>query len=186
MYTKNLCWQVKEKGYNVNLNEIIENLKERKENNYLFCAPENLTSLKNGGRISPAVAALGNTIGLKPMLVLTEGSLEKDGMIRNVKKAFIDKIEEMIKKCPLEDYDYALVDFFGNEKVITPIIDWFNENYKSYNLVRGIVPINVCAHCGPGTIAIVISQKINGKSISEYLLSKNINVFALDIIEIKN
>lgn len=148
---------------------ILNNLKIRKENNYLFCAPENLTSLKNGGRISPAVATLGNTIGLKPMLVLKDGSLEKDGMIRNVKKAFIDKLEEMLEKCPLTEFDYALVDFYGNEKVLTPIIDWFNEKNKNHNLIRGIVPINVCAHCGPGTIAIVISPKINAKSISEYL-----------------
>ena len=40
---------------------------------YLIFIPENLTALKNGGRISPAVAAVGNVIGLKPVITLTEG-----------------------------------------------------------------------------------------------------------------
>ena len=37
------------------------------------------------------------------------------------------------------------------------------------NYLQGIVPINVCAHCGPGTIGLMVSKKINGKSIKEYL-----------------
>ena len=148
---------------------ILEALKERKNNNHLCCAPENLVTLKNGGRVSPAIAAIGNTIGLKPMLVFKDGALEKDGMIRNVKKAFFDKLDEYLEKCPIADYDYALVDFYGNEKVVNAIIDYFDEKNLGYSLVRGIVPINVCAHCGPGTIALTISPKINGKSIHEYL-----------------
>ena len=154
---------------NEKVEDILEKIKERKDNNYLFCAPKNLNSLKNGGRISPAIAAIGNTFGLKPMLSLTDGALEKDEMIRNVKKAFIDKINDFLKKCPIAEYDYALVDFYGDEKTITQIIDFFTEKEPNYTLLRGIVPINVCAHCGPGTIALVITPKINGKSIIEYL-----------------
>ena len=151
------------------LEDILTNLNERKEKNYLYCAPENLTSLKNGGRISPAIAAIGNTIGLKPLLVLSNGALEKDGMIRNVKKTFVDKINQLLVDCPITDYDYALVDFYGNEKIITSICDYFFEKEPNYDLIRGIVPINVCAHCGPGTIALSVSPKIDGKSIKEYL-----------------
>ena len=33
----------------------------------------------------------------------------------------------------------------------------------------GIIPINVCAHCGPGTYGVVISPKINGKTIKEFI-----------------
>ena len=36
-------------------------------------------------------------------------------------------------------------------------------------LINGILPINVCAHCGPGTIGLIVSKKINGKSIKEFL-----------------
>ena len=50
------------------IDEIKEKLNERKDDYYLNFVPENLTALKNGGRISPAIAALGNMIGLKPVL----------------------------------------------------------------------------------------------------------------------
>ena len=36
-------------------------------------------------------------------------------------------------------------------------------------IIKGIIPINVCAHCGPGTVGLVISPKINGKSLAEYM-----------------
>ena len=168
MYSQ-VIYAYEEVNNGTDIDEILSNLKVRKENNFLCCAPENLTALRNGGRISPTIAAIGNTIGLKPMLLLKEGALEKDAMIRNVKKAFFDKINELLTQCPISEYDYALVDFYGNEKVVNSIIDYFNEKEPDYSLVRGIVPINVCAHCGPGTIALTVSPKINGKSIKEFM-----------------
>ena len=35
--------------------------------------------------------------------------------------------------------------------------------------INGILPINVCAHCGPGTIGLIVSKKINGRSLKEFL-----------------
>ena len=37
------------------------------------------------------------------------------------------------------------------------------------NIIEGIVPINVCAHCGPGTIGILVTPKINQKSIKHFM-----------------
>ena len=164
-----VLYTLEEVNKGTDINKILYELNLRKEKNQLCCAPENLVALKNGGRISPAIAAIGNTIGLKPLLIINEGSLEKEGMIRNVKKAFFDKINEYLYKFPVSDYDYALVDFYGNEKIVDSIVEYFNNKEPEYKLIRGIVPINVCAHCGPGTIALSVSPKINGKSIKEYL-----------------
>ena len=44
----------------------------------MFIIPENLVALKNGGRISPAVAAIGNVIGIKPIINLIDGELKKE------------------------------------------------------------------------------------------------------------
>ena len=81
--------------------EIKNIVEERMTDNYLAFVPENLTALKNGGRISPAVASIGNLLGIKPLLLLKEGALEKEGMIKNVKKTFADKLIKIIGIFPL-------------------------------------------------------------------------------------
>ena len=52
------------------------------------------------------------------------------------------------------------------------ILDYIKTNAEekmNQKLITGIIPINVCAHCGPGTIGLAVSKKINGKSISDFI-----------------
>ena len=147
---------------------IVNLLEERKNKTKLCFVPENLTALKNGGRISPAVAALGNMIGLKPVLVLEDGALDKDSMTRNVKKTLGDNIVSYIDAYPIESYDYTVVSFNGNEELVNHIIKDINKHYPDYNVHVQPVAINICAHCGPGTVGVVVSPKINEHSINYY------------------
>ncbi|MBE5733543.1 MAG: DegV family protein [Clostridiales bacterium] len=145
---------------------VIENGRN-KMGSFVFI-PENLTALKNGGRISPTVALIGNTIGIKPVIVLKDGALEKDGIIKNVKRAMIDALDLGLKEFSKEEYDYTIINFDCNEKVAQYVYD-YAENLLGGKYIKGVVPINACAHCGPGTIGVVVSPKINGKSLIEFL-----------------
>ncbi len=151
------------------VDKIVSLIEERKKNNKAIFFLENLKALKNGGRISPAIAALGNTLGLKPVIGLKDGALVKECMTRNIKKSFFDSIKSMVKDYPVSDYDYTLIDFYGNEKLVAAVNEYLSSFLGDYNVIRGIIPINVCAHCGPGTVGIVVSPRINKKSINEYL-----------------
>lgn len=131
--------------------------------------PENLTALKNGGRISPAVAAIGNMIGLKPVISLTDGELVKDSMTRNMKKAFLEKFEDACQRLSFEEYDYCLASFDGNEQLVKFIKEHIESKFENYTVEVQPIAINVCAHCGPGTIGIIAAPRINGKSIYEYI-----------------
>lgn len=162
-----LAYEEVQKG--TDIETICQMLEEKKSDNKVYFIPENLTALKNGGRISPAVAAVGNTIGLKPVLSLTDGELAKEGMTRHVKNAFVERYDEIIKNYPTDKYDYTLVHFDGKEAVLSSIENYLTSLIGYGKLVKGIVPINVCAHCGPGTIGIVCTPKINGKSLIELL-----------------
>ena len=147
--------------------KIVEEIEKRKVNDYIVFIPENLVALKNGGRISPTVATIGNMLGIKPLLNLTDGELKKESMIKNVRRAFTDKVDEIVKKLKPKDYDYALISFDANEGVYNYIADYVVD--KCGSVSKGIIPINVCAHCGPGTIGLIVSRKINGKSIAEFI-----------------
>ena len=150
--------------------EVIKDLiEERKQlDSIVYFIPNNLTALKNGGRISPALAAIGNTIGLKPVILLKDGELVKDSMTRTTKKAFFDKISSLKETHSTSEYDYTLVDFGGNEAIVNAIYEYAT-NSLGVEPLKGLIPINVCAHCGPGTIGFVVSPKINVKSIRDFI-----------------
>ena len=157
-----------EKG--TDIHEIQKLIDERNNDNcHCVFIPENLTALKNGGRISPAIAAIGNMIGLKPLIALHDGALVKDNMTRNVKKAFVDKIDELSSSCSIDKYDYSVVSFDGNEQLVNFLIKYIENKFEGYHILLDDIAINVCAHCGPGTIGVLVTPKINGKSIYEYL-----------------
>ena len=138
------------------IKEIVENIEKRKNDSHIYFVPENLNALKNGGRISPAIAAIAN------------GSLEKYKMIKNTKHAITDKFDELIEEYPQDKYDYTIVQFDCKASTYDYIYEKISDKLKD-GLITGIIPINVCAHCGPGTIGLVVSPKINNKSIKDFM-----------------
>lgn len=148
--------------------EIVENIEKRKSKDYIVFVPENLVALKNGGRISPAIATIGNMLGIKPIINLTDGELKKESMVRNVKKTFVDKLDECLQKYPQSDYDYSFIEFDSQPATFNYIYENATKKLGD-NIIKGIIPINVCAHCGPGTIGMIVSSKINGKALSEFI-----------------
>lgn len=156
-----------EKGTDIDL--ICNNIEKRKKDNFIWLIPKNLTTLKKGGRVSPAIAAVGNVLGLKPVLSFVDGALVKDGMTKSMKKAFYEKIDANYDSCPVEKYDYTIISFDGDSNVINMLIEYINKKAPNYDVIKGVIPINICAHCGPGTIGILVTPKINGKSLNEYV-----------------
>ncbi len=149
--------------------EILKELESFKENGKIVFIPENLTALRNGGRISPTVALIGNMLGIKPVISLTDGELKKEGTTKQVKKFIVESANSMKSTYPIEDFDYTLVNFDAKPEVLSYISSAISDIIGKDNVIEAILPINVCAHCGPGTVGLVVSKKINGKSIKEFL-----------------
>ncbi len=149
--------------------EILQELEQRKMDSRIVFIPENLTALKNGGRISPAIALIGNVLGVKPIISLTDGQLEKEGTTKHVRKNFIETAEKLLEEYPMKDYDYTLIEFDAKPEIVEHIKNSIENLMGEEKIVKGIIPINVCAHCGPGTIGLIVSRKINGKSVKEFI-----------------
>ena len=153
------------------IEEIVKNIDERKNDNAIVFLPENLTALKNGGRISPAIALLGNMIGLKPVLTLQDGKLDKDSMARNAKKVMSERLAKLLADYPLDTHDICIADFGGNPQIIAYLVEQTKNAFPGYEAPIVPLAINVCAHCGPGTIGLIVSPKIFEKSLTDYLLN---------------
>ena len=149
--------------------EIVASVEARKNGDTVVFIPENLTALKNGGRISPTIAAIGNTIGIKPVIYLIDGKLEKTEMTRKVKLAFTQRADEFSQKFLPSEYDYSFISFDAPESSFNYLYDYIQSKVGEQKVIKGIIPINVCAHCGPGTMGFLVTKKINGKSINEFI-----------------
>ncbi len=65
----------------------------------VYLAPDTLTYLKKGGRLTPAAAALGTILGIKPVLGVAGGKLDAHSKVRGMKaakKEMLDAIEAEI------------------------------------------------------------------------------------------
>ena len=141
------------------VNEIVEHLKGRIATESLLFIPESLTYLKNGGRISPALAIIGNMIGLKPLLTFKNGEIGKEGTTRNIKKSLSEQIQKFANlKLDPNLWHIIIVYFDTDESLINFTKSKLNEVLPEFNVSLTPLSINVCAHTGPGTIGLGISK----------------------------
>jgi DegV family protein with EDD domain len=138
--------------------ELIRGIEERKTKEAVWFIPETLTYLKRGGRISPAAAAVGNLLGIKPVLRFVNGAIEKGDTTRSVKQ-YLPKIFEEIKaNYPSDKYELHLINF-DNDLVSKIIKDSCESELPKYNIISAPMALNVGAHTGPGTIGIGVALK---------------------------
>lgn len=99
-----------EEGYEAEkIKEILETEKEKMS---IYIAVESLDNLKKGGRISPATAAIGTLLNIKPVLKLGVGVLETHKKCRGMKKAKQEMLEAI-----KQDIEVAFKDYYDRNEV---------------------------------------------------------------------
>lgn len=135
----------------------------------LIMAP-NLDHLKKGGRITPAVAMLGNLLKIVPVMKLNYalgGKIDTLDKVRTVKKANIKIIEHMVNVCGVnKDYiiaiEHVLVDELA-ESMKQNLIDQIGE----CDITVRELPAVVGAHMGVGGVGYQYIKKYEGLSWNE-------------------
>ncbi|MDD6467551.1 MAG: DegV family protein [Erysipelotrichaceae bacterium] len=146
-----LCLEVKEmiaKGYSSKqIKEIIESQAEM----WACLMPQDLNALKRGGRISPAVAALGNLLKIVPLLKVENGAIDVQEKVRTHKKAYDRAIQICTEMENKDDYCFMVVDADCSEaaqyiaKSLSEIVHQEVEIHKMHAIIM--------SHTGPGTVA---------------------------------
>ncbi len=144
---------------NQEFDKIVNEVKSYINTEEIYFIPESLTFLKNGGRVSPAVALIGNMFGIKPLLRFHDGEIIKHGTVRTYKKAFTEIIS-IIKEKNLDPKEYELhvVEFDAVEPA-NEISNMIEKELPEYTISKTPISINVCAHCGPGTVGLGYCKK---------------------------
>lgn len=149
--------------------EIKDILEAAKFDSSIYIMVDTLTYLKKGGRITPAAAALGTLLKLKPVLQIQGEKLDAFAKARTVKQAKNIMIEAM--KSDFEKrFDSADGRDINLEMAYTHDLEAalaFKEEvqaaFPENEIVLNPLSLSVSCHIGPGALAIACSKKIDIK-----------------------
>ena len=146
--------------------QIREILMEEKFQSSIYIMVDTLTYLKRGGRITPAAAALGTLLKLKPVLQIQGEKLDAFAKARTVKQAKTIMIEAM-KKDFAERFHDASGSNMHLELAYTYDLEaakQFKEEvqaqFPDHEIVMNPLSLSVSCHIGPGALAIASSHRI--------------------------
>lgn len=147
-------------------NEIRHFLEEDKFNSSIYIMLDTLYYLKKGGRITPAAAALGTLLRLKPVLTIQGEKLDafakartaaqgKTTMIAAMKNDIENRFGGLAKKdiWLQAAYTYDL-------EAATRWKEEVMEAFDGYEVHMDPLSLSVACHIGPGALAIACCQKI--------------------------
>ena len=145
--------------------EIKEYLEEDALNSSIYVAVDTLEYLKKSGRVTPAAAAIGSVLNIKPVLQIQGGKLDAYKKVRGMKqatKAMFEGIKsDMETRFAGKDIIIRAA-YSGNEEVKTFWEEAIKEEFPDVTVKMDMLPISICCHTGEGAMGIGIMEKMAG------------------------
>lgn len=154
-----------ENGYHAD--EIREKLEEDKFNSSIYIMLDTLYYLKKGGRITPAAAALGTILRLKPVLQIQGEKLDAYAKARTTEQGKSIMVKAI--KSDMENRFDGLTDGTGyhiamaHTQNLAAAEAWREEVLKEFpaaEIYMDRLPLSIACHIGSGALAITVSKKM--------------------------
>ena len=145
--------------------EIKEVLEREKMLSSIYITVDTLKYLKKGGRVTPAAAALGTVLNLKPVLQIQGEKLDAYAKVRGwkaAKKTMLNAIEKDLSErfADVKD-DMVLGMAYTCSKEEAQ--EWKGEiegRFPGYDIVEGPLSLSVACHIGHGALAVTCMKKV--------------------------
>lgn len=152
----------------MNAKEIKEFLEADKFNSSIYIMLDTLHYLKKGGRITPAAAAIGTMLKLKPVLQIQGEKLDafakartvnqgKSVMINAIKNDIINRFGGITEEKGI----WLQIAHTHNEEAALALRDELAEVFPGYDIFISPLSLSVACHIGPGSLAIACCKKID-------------------------
>ncbi len=142
------------------LNEVVSWLEENKNRLQHWFTVDDLTHLKRGGRISPAAAAFGGMLNIKPIMnVDLKGKLVPVGKIRGRKAALLELINKMEKFWIAEENKFICISHADAIEDANFLAEKISEKFGINNIVINYITPVIGTHTGCGTVALFFLGK---------------------------
>ncbi len=146
--------------------EIKAILENEKFQSSIYISLDTLKYLKKGGRITPAAAAIGTVLGLKPVLQINGEKLDayakvrgkkaaKETMLDAMKKDFAEKFKDVD-----QDDIHLEASYSGNPEEAAEWKKEIEEHFPGMELYMAPLSLSVSCHIGKGALAIACSKKL--------------------------
>lgn len=153
-----------EKGWSAQ--QIREKLEEVKFDSSIFIMLDTLVYLKRGGRITPAAAALGTLLRIKPVLKIKGERLDAFSKARTVnqgKQTMINAMRNDINNLYGGTKSETVYLYAVHAQCPEPFAAWsrdVKDAFPNFHVREDRLSLSICCHIGPGALAIACSKKI--------------------------
>jgi DegV family protein with EDD domain len=141
-------------------------LEETKQDSSIYIMLNTLYYLKKGGRITPAAAALGTLLRLKPVLQIQGEKLDAFAKARTTKQGktiMMDAIKNDFTNRfldPLGDEMWLQVAYSHNLDGAQELKEEIQTIFPRHDIVVEPLSLSVACHIGPGALAIACAKKM--------------------------
>lgn len=146
--------------------EIKEELERTSHNSTIYITVDTLKYLKKGGRITPAAAALGTLLRLKPVLTIQGEKLDAFAKARTMKQAkamMISAIQHDLES-RWNDREgkntHLEIAHSNSEEAALQLKEELQEIFPHTDIYMDPLSLSVACHIGPGALAIAAVKKI--------------------------
>ncbi len=147
--------------------EIVDKLMENKLESSIYIMLDTLYYLKKGGRITPAAAALGTLLKLKPVLQIQGEKLDAFAKARTAsqgKNIMINAIKSDIEKRfgGFDNKDFWISCAYTNNLELAQ--EWkkeVEEAFPGVDVNMDPLSLSVACHIGPGALAVTVTRKLH-------------------------
>ena len=141
-------------------------IKEKMESS-IYITLETLKYLKKGGRITPAAAAIGTVLNLKPVLQIQGEKLDAYAKVRGKKQA-----KRVMMKAMQEDWDTRFkkyvesgemclqIAYAGNKEEAEEFKKEVQAAFPGMDIHMDPLSLSVACHIGHGALAVACSKKV--------------------------
>ena len=143
--------------------EIKEILEAEKLQASIYITVDTLKYLKKGGRVTPAAAALGTVLNLKPVLQIQGEKLDAFSKVRGWKAAKRTMLKAIEKDLNDRFADVREDMVLGMAYTCSKAQEWkqeIAEKFPEYEIVEGPLSLSVACHIGPGAMAVTCMKKV--------------------------
>ena len=150
-----------------NAEEIKALLEEIKLESDIYITLDTLKYLKKGGRLTPAAAAIGTVLNLKPVLRIKGEKLDAFSKARgwkSAKKTMIQTIQMVIdtefSDCKGPENLYIDAAYTGNQEDANEWKRELEETFPEYDIYMAPLSLSVACHIGPGARAVTVTKRL--------------------------
>ncbi len=151
----------------LNAKAIREALEEDKFNSSIYIMLDTLYYLKKGGRITPAAAAIGTMLRLKPVLQIQGEKLDAFSKARTTgqgKNIMINAIKnDMIHRFggePDPHKQWLEIAYTQDKEAANQFLAEVQEAFPGFEIVVNPLSLSIACHIGPGSLALACCQKL--------------------------